>query len=166
MLAYIWAEDRKHQIGVAGHLPWQLPADLAYFKKTTAQHPIVMGRKTFASLPGVLPHRHHYVLTRSAAFADKYAENAQVTVVHTLADLRRLLATETQLIFIIGGASLFAAFADEVDYLYVTEIDAEFTADTKMPELKMADFELISATQGLVDHQNPYAHSFKVYRRK
>lgn len=60
MLAYIWAEDRAGHIGNEGKLPWNLPADLAYFKKQTMGHPMLMGRKTFDSFPGLLPHRLHF----------------------------------------------------------------------------------------------------------
>ncbi|KRL04362.1 dihydrofolate reductase [Liquorilactobacillus oeni] len=166
MLAYIWAEDRNHHIGIAGHLPWSLPADLAYFKKMTSNHPIAMGRKTFESLPGILPHRHHFILTRSESFAQKYKKNEQISIVHSVEELRKKMNEESGLVFIIGGASLFAQFASDVDYLYVTQIDAQFAADVTMPPLKMEDFELLSQEEGIVDKKNRYPHTFKVYRRK
>ena len=65
MLAYIWAEDLTGGIGIDGHLPWHLAADLKRFKEKTMNHPMIMGRKTFESLPGILPGRKHIVLTHS-----------------------------------------------------------------------------------------------------
>lgn len=89
MITFIWAEDEKHQIGLNGHLPWHLPQDMQHFKKLTKGHPIVMGRKTFDSLPKILPQRQHLVLSRNPNLARKYAENEQVTVFSSLSDLNR-----------------------------------------------------------------------------
>ncbi|EJE98444.1 dihydrofolate reductase [Liquorilactobacillus mali] len=166
MLAYIWAEDEQHHIGIDGHLPWSLPADLAYFKVVTKNHPIVMGRRTFDSFPGFLPKRHHYVLTRSAVFGDKYKDDSRITVVNNIENLKKILKQEDSDVFIIGGASLFAEFADTVDLLYVTRIKGKFPGDTTMPELQMDDFELIKKVSGTVDERNKFPHVFEVYQRK
>ncbi|MDN2452272.1 dihydrofolate reductase [Lactobacillus sp. UCMA15818] len=166
MLAYIWAEDEQHHIGIDGHLPWTLPADLAYFKAVTKNHPIVMGRRTFDSFPGFLPKRHHYVLTRSTDFGNKYKDDQRITVVNKSEDLKKILAQEDSTVFIIGGASLFAEFADAVDCLYVTRIKEKFAGDTFMPELQMDTFELIKQVVGTIDEKNKFPHIFEVYQRK
>ncbi|SEM47406.1 dihydrofolate reductase [Ligilactobacillus sp. WC1T17] len=167
MLAYIWAEDEKKQIGLEGKLPWHLPDDLAYFKKTTLNHPIVMGKKTFASFPNLLPNRLHVVLTHDQELAQKAQTNPMLEVFNSLEQLRIWLNDkQNELIFIIGGASLFETFKDEVDLLYVTKIHAIFKADTKMPELDEKAFTLVKQTAGLVNKKNKYAHDFCLYQRK
>ncbi|KRL01216.1 dihydrofolate reductase [Liquorilactobacillus capillatus] len=166
MLAYIWAEDEKHHIGYQGHLPWKLPADLAYFKKQTAQHTIVMGRKTFESFKGFLPHRQHIVLTTATDFAAKYNFDSRLTVVNSLTELRHLLQKKDELFFVIGGTALFKQLLDDVDYLYVTKINAAFKADTIMPQIDYHQFELVSEVDGPQNQKNLYRHQYKVYRRK
>ena len=84
-----------------------IPADLAYFKEKTSGHPMVMGRKTFASFPGFLPGREHIVLTRDKDFRAKYPADAPLTVYHSLPELREWLLAQSELVFVIGGASLF-----------------------------------------------------------
>ena len=80
MISFVWSEDQKHQIGYKGHLPWRLPADLAHFKKVTMGHPMVMGKKTFDSFPGLLPGRKHVVLTHDTTLKEKYKDNSQVKI--------------------------------------------------------------------------------------
>lgn len=167
-LAYIWAEASKHVIGKDGTLPWHLPADLAYFKRVTANHPIIMGRKTFASLPHILPHRHHVVLTHDRTLAAKYADDARVTVVASIAALLEWCDQQPagQVGFVIGGASLFALLSDHVKWLYQTKIKHAFPGDVTMPALDWTKFECVSHTPGKCDDRNQYPHEFFVYRRK
>lgn len=132
MLAYIWAEDSAHHIGINGRLPWHLPNDLAYFKRQTSGHPMIMGKKTFDSFPKLLPGRLHVILTHSIEFEKEYADNDQVVVVHNENDLRKWLEEhDSEITFVIGGASLFKMFKDDVDLLYVTRIKEKFDADRK-----------------------------------
>ncbi|GAJ25532.1 dihydrofolate reductase [Liquorilactobacillus sucicola DSM 21376 = JCM 15457] len=166
MLAYIWAEDAEQHIGYQGHLPWKLPSDLAYFKKKTAHHPIVMGRKTFESFKGFLPQRQHIVLTTSTEFAKKYNYDERLTVVHSITELRKMISDKDEVFFVIGGAALFEQLMDDVDYLYVTKIKAVFKADTSMPPVDYGDFELVAKSDGPRDQKNLYDHEFRVYRRK
>lgn len=167
MLAFIWAEDSAHHIGVDGHLPWRLPDDLQYFKHTTLNHPVVMGRRTFESFPHPLPHRHHVVLTHDRQLAAQYADNPQVEFVFDQDQLDDWLAAhEDELVFIIGGATLFRMYAKHVDRLYVTQIEGTFPADTTMPALDYEQFEEVRRVEGKVDEQNHYAHTFVVYQRK
>lgn len=160
MLAYIWAEDENQNIGVNGHLPWHLPADLKHFKEETLNHPMIMGKKTFMSLPGILPQRHHVVLTHSKLDVDQ----SEVTVVHSKKDLDQWIGQQDpcQLIFIIGGATLFEMYKDEVDYLYRTTIHQQYDADTKMPLINYENFEIISYQQ--FEQQKP-SFEFITYKR-
>lgn len=166
MLAFIWAEDIKHHIGYQGKLPWHLPADLAHFKRVTLGHPIIMGRRTFESFPGLLPQRHHYVLTTDQSFDQKYQGNPRITIFHDQKQLEQLLKkNQRQLFFVIGGASLFSELAAQTDWLYVTKIAALFSGDVKMPQLP-GNFDLIWAKKGAVDQKNRYPYQFKLYRRQ
>lgn len=167
MLAYIWAEDSAHHIGINGRLPWHLPNDLAYFKRQTSGHPMIMGKKTFDSFPKLLPGRLHVILTHSIEFEKEYADNDQVVVVHNENDLRKWLEEhDSEITFVLGGASLFKMFKDDVDLLYVTKIKEKFDADTTMPDLDMDRFALKYKEKGTTDEKNQYQHTFFVYERK
>ncbi|BDR60593.1 dihydrofolate reductase [Lactobacillus xylocopicola] len=167
MITYIWAEDQKHEIGLAGHLPWHLPNDLKHFKELTLGHPIVMGRKTFISLPTILPQRQHIVLSSSKDLKSKYAAHQQVLILPTLAKLDTWLADHSaDQIFVIGGAMVFEALQERVDCLEKTEIKASFAGDTVMPPLDYSQFKLIKKIAHQPDEQNKYPYVFKTYLRK
>jgi dihydrofolate reductase len=113
-------------IGKDGKLPWHLPADLKRFKALTMGKPMVMGRKTFESLPGLLPGRRHIVLTRDAGWSAEGAE-----VVHDMPAAMRL-AGEPELM-VIGGAEIFRMFEIVADRVELTEVHATVGGDTFMP---------------------------------
>lgn len=164
MLMFVWAEDKAHNIGYQGHLPWHLPDDLAYFKKVTMGHPMIMGKTTFASFPKLLPGRLHVVLTHQK---DLGVESDQLILVHNFAELQAWIkAHQDQEIAVIGGAGLFELLKDQVEILHKTEIQGVFPADTKMVALDYDQFEEISRTPGVVDAKNQYAHDFVVYQRR
>jgi dihydrofolate reductase len=120
-------------IGNAGKLPWHLPADLRHFKQLTTGKPMIMGRKTFESLPGLLPDRRHIVLTRDKAWSDDGAETAQ-SVEQALA-----LANAPH-VAIIGGAEIYALFLPRADRIEVTEVHIAPAGDTVMPAFDAADW--------------------------
>ena len=166
MIEYVWAEDKKHQIGVDGHLPWHLPADLKHFKEETINHPIIMGRKTFASLPRLLPKRKHIVLTHNEDLKKKYQTNDQVIILASLEELNQYLQNHrSEKICAIGGVSIFKALIDQVDILAKTEIDGVFSADTVMPEIDYDKFKLIKKEAHPADEKNKFAYDFLEYKR-
>jgi dihydrofolate reductase len=113
-------------IGRDGTLPWHIPADLKHFKAVTMGTPMIMGRKTFESLPGLLPGRRHIVLTRDAAWNAPGAETAcSLEQALALADAPR--------VSIIGGAEIFALFLPRATAVELTEIHDEVPGDTRMP---------------------------------
>ena len=115
-------------IGAGGTLPWHLPADLKHFKALTLGKPMVMGRKTFESLPGLLPGRRHIVLTRDPAWQ---AEGAEV-----VADLDAAVAlADAPQVAVIGGAEIFALALPRATRIELTEIRAAIPGDTFMPAL-------------------------------
>lgn len=167
MIEYVWAEDKKHQIGVDGHLPWHLPADLRHFKEETLNHPIIMGRKTFASLPKLLPKRKHVVLTHNEDLKRKYQASDQVIIVTSMEELDQYLQNHrSEKICAIGGVSIFEALMDQVDVLSKTEIDGVFRADTVMPAIDYQRFKLVKKEKHPADQQNKYPYTFLTYVRK
>jgi len=114
-------------IGVDGRLPWRLPEDLKRFKALTLGHPVIMGRRTWQSIGRALPGRRNIVVTRQAGFAAPGAEVA--------GSLEESLArfAGAALVFVIGGAELYAAALPIADALEFTEIDAPFEGDTRFP---------------------------------
>lgn len=113
-------------IGLAGGLPWRLPADMKHFKAVTMGTAMVMGRRTFESLPGLLPGRRHIVLTRDPAWRAGGAETARSAQ-------EALTLAGAEPVSIIGGADIIALFLPEADAVELTEVHDEPAADTFLP---------------------------------
>ena len=141
----VWAEARDGAIGRGGQMPWHLPEDLAHFKRVTMGAPVVMGRRTWESLPErvrPLPGRENIVVTRDAAFD---APGATV-VTSAEAALRSIPDT----VWVIGGEVLFRAVMEEATELVVTRIEVEVPdADTFAPEIG-PEWRLVEAGEPLV----------------
>jgi dihydrofolate reductase len=128
-------------IGRDGTLPWHLPADLRHFKAVTMGTAMIMGRRTFDSLPGLLPGRRHIVLTRDAEWREKGAE-----VAHDVESALALAGDEK--VSVIGGAEIFALFLDRADAVELTEIHVDVAGDTFLPRFDPARWREVS----LEDH--------------
>lgn len=127
MIKLVVARARNGVIGRNGGLPWHLPADLKRFKALTLGTAMVMGRKTFDSLPGLLPERRHIVVTRDQAWSAAGAE-----VVHSLPEAFALAAPDD--VSVIGGAEIFALAVHFANRLELTEVNADVAGDTVMPD--------------------------------
>jgi len=125
-IAIIVAMTPQGLIGKDNQIPWHLPADLQRFKKITMGHPIIMGRKTFESLPGLLPGRQHIVLTRNSSFS---ADDC--TVVTNWSQVEILLEGKA---FVIGGAAIYQYALPLAKELYTSIVHAELEGDTYFPE--------------------------------
>ena len=125
MITLVLARAENGVIGRDGRLPWHIPADLKRFKALTTGKAMVMGRKTFESLPGLLPGRRHIVLTRRPDWAAPGAE-----VVHSVADALVLAGGE---VAVIGGAEVFALFLPRADRIELTEVKADVSGDVVVP---------------------------------
>jgi dihydrofolate reductase len=158
-ISYIVAMDIQQAIGLGNDLPWRLPADLAYFKKTTMDHTILMGRKTYESIGKPLPNRINVILTQNK---DYQAEGC--LVIHSVEEAVEQFKNEE--IFVIGGAEVFQLFMPAVDRLYITLIEHEFEADTYFPEFDIDDWILVSSVDGIKDAKNPYDYSFLIYTKR
>ena len=136
-LHMIYARARNGVIGKQGQLPWHLPEDLAHFKRTTLGQPVVMGRVTWESLPEKfrpLPGRTNVVVSRQTSFK---ATGAQV--VSSLEAAMALFPTN-EVVWLIGGAQLYAQALPLASQIVVTEIDADFEGDAFAPSLSPNDW--------------------------
>lgn len=117
-------------IGRNGDLPWKLPEDLAFFKRTTSGHPIVMGRKTYESIGRPLPKRRNIVLTRDATWSADGVE-----VIHRPDELGDLPEIHGR-VFVIGGSEIYAAFLPNLEDLLVSHVFETHPGDTWFPEFE------------------------------
>lgn len=129
-LTAIVAMTPSRVIGRGGALPWHLPEDLAFFKRTTSGHPVVMGRKTYESIGRPLPKRRNVVLTRDASWSAEGVE-----VIHRPEDLPCLPGIGGR-VFVIGGAEVYAAFLSDIDEILVSQLHTEYDGDTRFPEFE------------------------------
>lgn len=114
-------------IGRDGRLPWHLPEDLKHFKRLTLGHPIIMGRRTWESLGGLLPGREHIVVTRTPGYA------APGAAVANSFDAALVLCAAEPIVFVIGGRELFAEALPLAAGLVMTEIHRDYEGDTWFP---------------------------------
>ncbi|MEQ1549037.1 MAG: dihydrofolate reductase [Chakrabartia sp.] len=124
-IVIIVARADNGMIGKDGRLPWHLPADLRRFKQLTMGAPMIMGRKTFESLPGLLPGRRHIVLTRDKAWQDDGAES-----VHSVDQALKI--ANAPRVSVIGGAEIYKLFMPHADRVEMTEVHVNPDGDTSL----------------------------------
>jgi len=137
VLALIAAHARGRVIGIDNRLPWHLPEDMKFFRETTRGKPVIMGRKTWESLPDdfrPLPGRTNIVVSRNAGYDAQGA-----TMVGSLPDAL-IAAGDADIAFVIGGAELYCQALPIADRLYLTEIDADFAGDACFPDFARDDW--------------------------
>jgi len=160
LLSLITAMDSNRLIGKSNTLPWHLPADLAFFKATTMGKPVIMGRKTFASIGKALPGRQNIVVTRDNNF---YAPNCEVA---SSIDAAITRVDDSEEVMLIGGASLYEQTIHTADIIYLTLIHHEFEGDTWFPEINPEYWKLVSRDDFDTDEKNPFAYSLVKYVRE
>ena len=148
-------------IGVKGDLPWHLPEDLKYFKRTTHGYPVIMGRTTYFSLPKhPLPGRRNIVLNLGGdpieealcvySFEEAYAA-----------------AEPSEKCFVIGGASVYKAALNDMDTLYITRVHASVPeADVFFPQIEDSVWRRVSVSETVHDEQTGFDFEFEIYRKK
>lgn len=139
-------------IGRDGGLPWRLPADLRHFKTLTQGRPMIMGRRTFESLPGLLPGRRHIVLTRDIDWAEEGAEIARDPT-------EAIRIANAPVLTVIGGAEIYALFLQYADRIELTEVHAEVVGDTHIPYPDPSLWREVSRVRHDAQGAHP-AHSF------
>jgi len=148
-------------IGNRNQLPWRLPADLQYFKRTTLGKPLLMGRRTFESIGRPLPGRRNIVLSRSAGW-----EPPGVCVVHCPARAIEVARAEgAGELMVIGGEEVYRLLFERAQRLYLTEVHAEFEGDALFPRYDPGDWREVSRERHGRSQDNPWDHSFVVLER-
>jgi dihydrofolate reductase len=159
MVSLIVAMDKNWLIGANGRLPWHLPDDMKWFREQTMGKPVIMGRKTYESIPEKyrpLPGRHNIVLTRHQVYEDEH-----VTIVHNIQSAVAAAGDAAEIV-IIGGAELYTQLLSQADCLYLTCIDAEFEGDAYFPEIDPAQWREIYRQEHPADDRHDYPFTWLV----
>ena len=155
MLSIIACISRNRAIGYKNQLLYHIKSDMARFKELTMGHTIIMGRKTYESLPhGALPHRHNIVVSHTLG---------EVPGCEVCSSLEEAICLCNEEAFIIGGDSIYQQAIPLADRLYITEVDDEpLHADTFFPEIDLSRWKLV---QKEIRNENGWALSFLTYER-
>lgn len=156
MLYFVAAHGKNFELGYKGGLPWKrMPADVARLHEIIKDKVVVMGEATYNSYDDIHKSIHAkkpYVLSRSKPTID----DADV-----LDDIKKVVKmARSEEVYVIGGASIFAQLIDEVDHMYLTRIEENFTADRSFPDYSGMNFELVEAQYFAADDKNPYPYTF------
>jgi dihydrofolate reductase len=161
MLSIVVAKAKNNIIGKDNKMIWHLPEDLKHFRELTTNHTIIMGRKTFESLGGLLPNRKHIVFTQNPDFKVK-EEN--VEVVHSLLQIQELIEEQEEA-FVIGGAMIYNFLMPYVKKMYVTEIEQEFEGDAFFPKINSQIWRETNRVKGIKDENNTLDYEFVTYEK-
>lgn len=155
----IAAMSQNRVIGSDNEIPWYLQEDFKFFKKTTLNHHIIMGRKTFESIGKPLPKRTNIVITRNPFFI---ASN--VITANSLENALAIAAEngETEA-FIIGGGTIYQQSLPMLDKIYLTEVATEVTGDTFFPELSLEEWKASVILSHSKDAKNDHDFTIKLY---
>lgn len=156
-LTIIVATDQERGIGINNTLPWRLPEDLAFFKRTTSGHPVIMGRKTFESIGRPLPNRRNIVITRNPGWRHEGVE-----AVNSLDAALELLGGTPA--FVIGGAQIYQEALPCTDRLIVTEIGKSFDCDAFFPAIDPQQWKEVAREQ-YHSQQNGFDYAFVTYQK-
>ena len=156
--------DKENVIGKDNKLPWNLPEDLQHFKEITMGKTIVMGRKTFESLPKVLPGRHHIVLTRNQNYK---VNNPNVEVVTgNINNIFKKMKYSEDEYFIIGGAEIYKIGIKFADKIFLTRIYEHIEGDAYFPTINDKYWNISSMSQIIVSKQTGLIFSYEEYCRR
>jgi dihydrofolate reductase len=161
IISCIVATAKNNVIGKENDIPWYLPADLQYFKKTTLNHAVIMGRNCYESIGRPLPKRTNIIITRDPFFI---SSNCLIARSIDEALLMAHEAGETEA-FIIGGGQIYEQTQDLWDKLYLTEVDLAVEGDVYFPQLSDGQWKLVNEEPHAKDDKNEYDYEFKVYER-
>ncbi|WP_238918535.1 dihydrofolate reductase [Clostridium sp. YIM B02555] len=162
MLSISVAVANNNVIGIDNKMPWHISEDLKRFKKITSEKKMIMGRKAFESLPGILPNREHIIVTRNKNYK---VDSDKVTIAHDLDSLIKEYSKCDDEIFVIGGAEIYEHFLPYVDKIYLTTIDEDFKGDTFFPEVNYDEFKVEYKSEKFTDEKNGLHYTFIDYKR-
>jgi len=165
-IVLIAAFAQNRVVGINNSLPWHLPEDLKYFKRTTTGKAIIMGRKTYDSIGRPLPNRTNIVISRNSELkieGVKVVDSLQAAI-----DLAKEVnfINGVEEVMVIGGASIYEEALPQADRLYITHVHAEVAGDAYFPEVDFSQWQEISRDDYAASESNPYDYSFVVYDNK
>lgn len=163
-ISIIAAISEDGVIGDGNDLLWRLPNDMAFFKHITSHHPVIMGRKTYESIPEKfrpLKDRTNIVLSRSKP------EYSGAHVVETIEEALEFAKDISGEVFIAGGGQIYKEFIDMADCMYITGVHGEFEGDTKFPDIEGEpnDWKQVFRADFEADSKNKYTHRFSILER-
>ncbi|MEM9886898.1 MAG: dihydrofolate reductase [Bacteroidota bacterium] len=163
IISAIAAMSKNRVIGKAQDLPWHMPGDLKFFKRTTLNHHVIMGRSTFEPARKALPKRTNIILTRNRQYT---AEG--VIIAHSIEEGLKIAEQHgEEEAFICGGGHIYKQSIPLWDKLYLTEIDTIVEdGDAFFPEFDRAQFNIASEQHFKADDKNPFDYSIFIYERK
>lgn len=153
MLSIIVAFDNNYVIGKDNKLLWHIPEDLKRFKELTTDKTIIMGRKTFESLPSILSNRQHIIITKNKDFT---IEDDRVSIFNSIEDVISLKNAKEEY-FIIGGGEIYKLFLPYCKKLYITKIKANSKGDTYFPKIDFNKYHIKKIGFGI---KNSLSYSF------
>jgi len=165
VIALVVAMGENRAIGHGGDLPWRLHSDMRYFRKITMGKPVIMGRRTFKSLPRVLDGRLNVVLSRDRGFVAPSAVMAHSLEEGLEAARASAARTGAEEIMIIGGEDVFREVLPQAGRIYLTEVHATPAADTWFPELDRREWREVSREAHLAGPKDDHAFSLVVLER-
>lgn len=156
MLSLIAAVGKNRELGSKGELIFHIPEDMKFFREMTTGHSVLMGRKTWESLPAKLPDRKNIVVSR------KIVDGADESI-QDLADFIKKNKDSEEEIFVIGGGELYSQTINSAKTIYLTEVDAEAKADVFFPEFDKTQYNKEVIKKGVKDD---LAYSIVKYSKK
>jgi dihydrofolate reductase len=157
MLSIIVAKANNNVIGGNNKLLWHLSKDLKRFKEITTGNTIIMGRKTFESLPKVLPNRHHVVITSNKNFK---VDSESVTIVNNIEEIVDKYRDSVEEAFIIGGGEIYNLLLPYTNKLYLTRVHKDFEGDTYFPNIDLSNWEVSYKSEVFSDEEDDLTYDF------
>ncbi len=159
-LTMIAAAAKNNALGKDNDLIWHISDDLKRFKRLTSGHAIIMGRKTFESMPKALPNRTNIILTKKQNYQPEAA-----LVVHTVEEALALVKDDIQP-FVIGGGEIYRLFMEKCDRIELTRVHHDFEADVFFPSIDSNKWSIVAQEDISATENQPYNYSYLTYEKK
>lgn len=160
MITLIAAVGLRNELGKDNQLLWHLPNDFKHFKELTSGHHVIMGRKTFESLPGILPNRTHVVISRNPAW-----QKEGVLLASSL-DAAFGLVPDGEQAYVIGGGEIYRQALPHSDRIELTRVETQMEADTFFPEINPEEWTLVTEEAHPADERHAYAYRFQRFEKR
>ena len=162
IISMIVAMGKQQQIGQDNKMLWHIPEDFKYFKETTMGKPMIMGRKTFESLPGVLPGRPHIIISRNSQYDLPDNCHLATDLEEAIAMAESLQVPDAKETVVIGGGEIYKVALEKVSRLYITEVHQRVEGDAFFPDIDPQKWREVERQ----DFKGDIDYSFVVYERQ